>query len=52
MEKLIKSSIISGFIFSAYDKLGPQPIYMFPKAIDKKQKEEGVFKKNLLMLIL
>lgn len=35
MEKLLKSSIIKGFVFSAYEKLGPQPIYMFPKSIDQ-----------------
>ncbi|MFW9946296.1 MAG: ADP-ribosylation factor-like protein [Candidatus Odinarchaeota archaeon] len=31
MEELLKSSIVRGILFSAYDVLGPQPIYMFPK---------------------
>lgn len=35
MEKLLKSSIIKGFVFSAYENLGPQPIYMLPKPIDQ-----------------
>jgi len=33
MDDLIKSSIVKGLVFCAYDKLGPQPIYMFPKPI-------------------
>ncbi|MFW9782945.1 MAG: ADP-ribosylation factor-like protein [Candidatus Heimdallarchaeota archaeon] len=35
MEKLLNTSIIKGFVFSAYEKLGPQPIYMFPEPIDQ-----------------
>jgi len=37
MDKLIESSIIKGMLFSAFDKLGPQPIYMFPKPINEEQ---------------
>ena len=37
MDKLIESSIIKGLLFSAFDKLGPQPIYMFPDPIDEEQ---------------
>ncbi len=32
-DDLIESSIVKGLAFCAYDKLGPQPIYMFPKPI-------------------
>jgi len=35
IDKLIESSIIKGILFSAFDKLGPQPIYMFPVPIDE-----------------
>jgi len=37
MDKLIESSIIKGLLFSAFDKLGPQPIYMFPDPKDEDQ---------------
>jgi hypothetical protein len=30
MEQLIKSSVINSIVFSTYDKMGPQPTYMFP----------------------
>ena len=40
MEKLIESSIIKGLLFSAFDKFGPQPIYMFPNPIDENQIKE------------
>ena len=36
MDDLIESSIVKGLVFCAYDKLGPQPIYMFPKPIKGK----------------
>ncbi len=36
MDDLIESSIVEGLVFCAYDKLGPQPIYMFPKPIKGK----------------
>ena len=55
MEELIKSSIINGLIFSAYDKLGPQPIYCFPEYISKLESDdktrEGDFS-NILNLTL
>ncbi|GAH24993.1 unnamed protein product, partial [marine sediment metagenome] len=34
MDKLIESSIVKGLVFCAYDKLGPQPIYMFPQPLE------------------
>ncbi|MBY9014806.1 MAG: 50S ribosome-binding GTPase [Candidatus Lokiarchaeota archaeon] len=37
MDKLIESSIIKGLLFSAFDKFGPQPIYMFPDSVDEDQ---------------
>ena len=37
MDKLIESSVIKGILFSAFDKLGPQPIYMFPNPINEGQ---------------
>jgi len=37
MDKLIESSVIKGLLFSAFDKFGPQPIYMFPDPIDEDQ---------------
>ncbi|MHA1349754.1 MAG: ADP-ribosylation factor-like protein, partial [Promethearchaeota archaeon] len=37
MDKLIESSVIKGLLFSAFDKFGPQPIYMFPAPIDEDQ---------------
>jgi len=45
MDKLIESSIIKGLAFCAFDKLGPQPIYMFPQPLEveeleNKKKEE------------
>jgi len=41
IDKLIESSIIKGILFSAFDKLGPQPIYMFPDPIDEVQLEKA-----------
>ncbi len=51
MEKLIESSIVKGLVFCAFDKLGPQPIYMFPQPLEteeleNKKKEEKT--KNIL----
>ena len=40
LNKLIESSIIKGILFSAFDKLGPQPIYMFPDPLDENQLKE------------
>ncbi len=37
IDKLIESSVIKGMLFSAFDKLGPQPIYMFPDPVDGDQ---------------
>ena len=37
IDKLIGSSVIKGMLFSAFDKLGPQPIYMFPDPVDGDQ---------------
>ena len=37
MDKLIESSVIKGLLFSAFDKFGPQPIYMFPVPIEEDQ---------------
>jgi len=55
MDKLIESSIIKGMVFCAFDKLGPQPIYMFPQPIEieeleNKQKEDNA--KNILKISL
>jgi len=49
MDKLIESSIIKGMVFCAFDKLGPQPIYMFPQPIEieelaNKQKDDNAKK--------
>ena len=41
IDKLIESSIIKGILFSAFDKLGPQPIYMFPEPIDEDLREKA-----------
>ncbi|MFW9937452.1 MAG: ADP-ribosylation factor-like protein, partial [Candidatus Thorarchaeota archaeon] len=40
MEELIKSSVINGLVFSAYDKLGPQPIYCFPEYVSKLESDD------------
>ena len=37
MEEILKSSIVRGILFSAYDKLGPEPIYMFPKSSEQNE---------------
>ncbi|MFX0178753.1 MAG: ADP-ribosylation factor-like protein [Candidatus Hodarchaeota archaeon] len=39
MEELLKSSIVRGILFSAYEKLGPQPIYMFPRPSEENESE-------------
>ena len=41
MDKLIESSVIKGLLFSAFDKFGPQPIYMFPAPIDEDQMKKA-----------
>ena len=45
LDQLIESSIIKGLTFCVFDKLGPQPIYMFPRPLEieeleNKKKEE------------
>ena len=37
MENLFESSIIKGFIFSAYGELGPQPVYTWPNYYSEKE---------------
>ena len=55
MDKLIESSIIEGLLFSAFDKLGPEPIYMFPDPIHEdqlnrtKSDDEGVNKLGITL---
>ncbi|MHA2287831.1 MAG: hypothetical protein ACXABG_03485, partial [Promethearchaeota archaeon] len=48
MDKLIESSIIKGLTFCVFDKLGPQPIYMFPQPLEieelEAKKHEGMLK--------
>jgi len=55
MEELIKSSVINGLIFSAYDNLGPQPIYCFPEYVSKPESDDKSRKQdysNILRLTL
>ncbi|MBY9004086.1 MAG: hypothetical protein KGD73_08960 [Candidatus Lokiarchaeota archaeon] len=40
MEELIKSSIFNGLVLAVYDKLGPQPVYMFPQPIRRNSQED------------
>ncbi len=53
MDDLIETSIVKGLVFCAYDKLGPQPIYTFPKPIKGKDLEpenkEKIGGKGLIM---
>jgi len=55
MDDLLKSSLFSGFIFSAYGELGPQPIYLFPNYVTEKElerlKEQNVEQKNLTLTL-
>ncbi|MFO8020047.1 MAG: ADP-ribosylation factor-like protein [Promethearchaeia archaeon] len=41
MEKQLETSVIKSILFSAYDKLGPQPIYLFPSDVSDKEKTEA-----------
>ncbi len=41
MEDLIENSVIEGLLFSAFDKFGPQPIYMFPKEVSEEEAEQS-----------
>jgi len=53
MDDLIETSIVKGLVFCAYDKLGPQPIYMFPKPFKVKdlgsENKEKIVGKGLEM---
>ncbi|MFX1525160.1 MAG: ADP-ribosylation factor-like protein [Promethearchaeota archaeon] len=40
MENLFESSLIKGFIFSAYGELGPQPVYTWPKYYSEMELKE------------
>lgn len=40
MEEILKSSLIKGLVFSAFDQFGPQPKYMFPDVIDDDELKE------------
>jgi len=40
MEDLIEKSVIRGLLFSAFDKFGPQPIYMFPKEVSEEEADQ------------
>ena len=40
MKELFEYSVIKGLVFSTYDKLGPQPFYMFPEYISDNQFKE------------
>lgn len=42
MENLLKDSLIKGIVFSAYDRFGPQPIYMFPLNVSDEDAEEAL----------
>jgi GTPase SAR1 family protein len=37
MENLFESSLIKGFIFSAFGELGPQPVYTWPNYLSEKE---------------
>ena len=55
MDTLIESSIIKGMVLCVFDKLGPQPIYMFPQPLEieeleNKKKENK--DKNILAISL
>ncbi len=52
MEELIKSSIFNGVVFAVYDKLGPQPVYMFPPPFRRKSQDEGKLEKQKDLLEL
>lgn len=55
MEELFEYSVIKGLVFSTYDKLGPQPFYMFPEFISEiefKEYSAEINEKNLFKLTL
>jgi len=41
MEDLLKSSIVAGLIFSAFQKFGPQAVYTFPDCMEEKDIEKS-----------
>ncbi len=53
MERLFESSLIKGFIFSAYGELGPQPVYTWPNYYTEKEiKQIKTEEKKSLILSL
>ena len=40
MEELFKASLIRGLVFSAFDRMGPMPIYVFPKSYSEEELKE------------
>ncbi|MFX0042400.1 MAG: ADP-ribosylation factor-like protein [Candidatus Hodarchaeota archaeon] len=55
MKELFEYSVIKGLVFSTYDKLGPQPFYMFPEYISDNEFREYSTendKRNLFKLTL
>jgi GTPase SAR1 family protein len=51
MENLFESSIIKGFIFSAYGELGPQPVYSWPNYFSEKELKQ-IKEENRKSLVL
>jgi GTPase SAR1 family protein len=51
MENLFESSLIKGFIFSAYGELGPQPVYSWPNYYSEKELKQ-IKKENQESLVL
>ena len=41
LNKLLETTVIRGLLFSAQDKFGPQPIYMFPKEVSENEAEKN-----------
>ena len=41
MEELFETSVIKALLFSAIDKLGPQPIYAFPEEVSDEEAERA-----------
>ncbi|MFX1316088.1 MAG: ADP-ribosylation factor-like protein [Promethearchaeota archaeon] len=55
MEELLESSVVKAILFSTYDKLGPEPFYMFPNYISEiysKNQNEELGKQKVLKLTL
>ncbi|MHA2088065.1 MAG: ADP-ribosylation factor-like protein [Promethearchaeota archaeon] len=51
MENLFESSLVKGFIFSAYGELGPQPVYTWPEYFSEKELKQ-IKRENQKTLIL